>query len=78
MALIPFIFILFSYLLWKLLSIICKSRFQLTYKRNCIAFTLVFIFLIYPSIIKNCFELLNCTTIDGVTYLRKSYEIVCW
>jgi hypothetical protein len=46
--------------------------------RNSISLTLVFIFLIYPSITKSCFEILNCINIDGVYYLRNNFDIICW
>jgi hypothetical protein len=78
LAIIPFPFMIISYIFWRMLSFIMPSRFRDTYSRNCISTIIVFIFLLYPSIIKNCFEVINCSKVMSVNYLKSNYTIECW
>ena len=40
--------------------------------------TIIFVFLIYPSIVNNSFDMFNCVVIDGTSYLQKDFDLVCW
>jgi hypothetical protein len=60
------------------LRVIKPSKFKLNYRRNCIVFNFVFLLLIYPVITNYAFSMFNCTTVEGVDYLIRDTEIMCW
>ena len=77
MALVPFGVAALSLISWKLLSM-WKPAYIPFIRRNSMSTSIVFIFLIYPNIVNYSFSMLNCIEIDGVTYLKRDFELVCW
>ena len=64
--------------IWKVASLISKKKFGDTYKRNTVATVILFVFMLYPSIAKNSFDIFNCIKIDGVYYMKRDLTIQCW
>ena len=77
MALIPFLVAFFSFLSWLLVAML-KTSVRGQVKRNAVTTTVVFSFLIYPTIVNYTFEMFNCIDIEGVTYLKRDFTLECW
>ena len=77
-SIFPLLFVFFTFLTWKVVSLINPSRFKETYKRNTLTTSLVLIFLVYPSITSYTFGMFNCKLIEKVNYLSVDFGIVCW
>jgi hypothetical protein len=53
-------------------------RFKAVYIRNAILTFFTMLYLVYPTITSYTLGIINCSTIDGVSYLRRDFSIVCW
>eukprot|EP00347_Sterkiella_histriomuscorum_P008394 403345262 len=77
-SILPIVVFCSSFLIYKLLNLTCfKGRFQ-DNLRNTLITTMVFIFLVYPTISSYTFGMFSCITIEGVSYLTKDFDIECW
>lgn len=78
-SILPIIVFIISLIVFKLLKIsCCKNRFNDKILTNTFITTMVFIFLIYPTISSYTFGIFNCISIEGTSYLEKDFDIECW
>src|SRR3569833_912727 len=77
-AVFPFIFLIPNILFYFILSRIFRRRFLESWKRDVVITQFIFIFLIYPTNLKNCIQLFNCVDIEGTMYLRRDLKMICW
>jgi len=77
-AILPFTIGALTFIFWYLLQVCFHERFHETYKRNTVSMLLIFIFLLYPTIVNYTFELFNCTEIEGAYYLKRDFKMTCW
>jgi len=77
-GILPFAAFILCAVFWKFMAIIKKRQFKNTWWRNSVSMTIIFIFLIYPTIVNKTFENFRCNTVEGVDYLMSDFTVECW
>ena len=77
-AILPVFFGFLSVIFWKILELTRPKIFFQTYLRNSLITSFVIIYLLYPTITSYTFGMFNCMNVEGISYLKKDFDIICW